>query len=46
MTHATERASTVQLRSDYRLSDSLEATSGQIFLTGTQALVRLPLMHK
>ncbi|CAD5377806.1 Indolepyruvate ferredoxin oxidoreductase, alpha and beta subunits [Pseudomonas sp. OF001] len=46
MTHATERASTVQLRSDYRLSDSLEATSGQIFLTGTQALVRLPLMQR
>ena len=36
----------MQLRDDYRLSDSLEATRGQIFLTGTQALVRLPLMQR
>ncbi|RZI41124.1 indolepyruvate ferredoxin oxidoreductase family protein [Herbaspirillum sp. HC18] len=33
-------------RSGYRLSDNLLATSGQVFLTGTQALVRLPLMQK
>ncbi|HQY28516.1 MAG TPA: indolepyruvate ferredoxin oxidoreductase family protein, partial [Burkholderiaceae bacterium] len=34
------------LRVDYRLEDSLAATSGPIFLTGTQALVRLPLMQR
>ena len=33
-----------ELRS-YRLADNLEATSGQVFLTGTQALIRLPLMQ-
>ncbi|WP_076998080.1 indolepyruvate ferredoxin oxidoreductase family protein [Variovorax sp. KK3] len=33
-------------RSDYRLSDSLWATGGCIFLTGTQALVRLMLMQR
>ena len=31
---------------DYRLSDNLTATRGRIFLTGTQALVRLPLMQR
>jgi indolepyruvate ferredoxin oxidoreductase len=31
---------------DYALSDSLWARSGQIFLTGTQALVRLMLMQR
>ena len=30
---------------DYRLSDNLTATQGRIFLTGTQALIRLPLMQ-
>ena len=30
---------------DVRLSDSLDATHGTVFLTGTQALVRLPLMQ-
>ncbi|MDK9703557.1 MAG: indolepyruvate ferredoxin oxidoreductase family protein [Sulfuritalea sp.] len=30
----------------YRLEDSLQADSGRIFLTGTQALVRLPLMQR
>jgi indolepyruvate ferredoxin oxidoreductase len=30
----------------YKLSDNLAATSGQVFLTGTQALVRLLLMQK
>jgi indolepyruvate ferredoxin oxidoreductase len=34
------------LRSDYQLSDNLLATAGQVFLTGTQALVRLPLMQR
>ena len=34
------------LRVDYRLEDSLAAASGPIFLTGTQALVRLPLMQR
>ena len=33
------------LRTDYRLADNLEAVQGQVFLTGTQALVRLPLMQ-
>ena len=33
-------------RPDYRLSDSLWATGGSIFLTGTQALVRLMLMQR
>jgi len=30
----------------YQLSDNLAASSGQVFLTGTQALVRLLLMQK
>jgi len=34
------------LRVDYRLEDNLAATSGPIFITGTQALVRLPLMQR
>ena len=33
-------------RPDYRLADGLWARGGQIFLTGTQALVRLPLMQR
>jgi indolepyruvate ferredoxin oxidoreductase len=33
-------------RPDYRLADSLWATGGAIFLTGTQALVRLLLMQR
>ncbi len=31
---------------DYRLQDNLAATSGSVFLTGTQALVRLLLMQR
>ncbi|MEA3088030.1 MAG: indolepyruvate ferredoxin oxidoreductase, partial [Paraburkholderia sp.] len=31
---------------DYQLSDNLTATRGRIFLTGTQALVRLALMQR
>src|SRR5215208_4214861 len=34
------------LRRDYELSDALWARSGRIFLTGTQALVRLALMQR
>src|SRR5215212_3794114 len=34
------------VRPDYRLSDSLWATGGSVFLTGTQALVRLMLMQR
>jgi indolepyruvate ferredoxin oxidoreductase len=34
------------VRADYRLSDSLWATGGAVFLTGTQALVRLMLMQR
>lgn len=33
-------------RGTYRLEDALTATRGQVFLTGTQALVRLPLMQR
>ena len=33
-------------RPDYRLSDNLWAKSGAVFLTGTQALVRLMLMQR
>ncbi|MEW6706193.1 MAG: indolepyruvate ferredoxin oxidoreductase family protein [Pseudomonadota bacterium] len=39
------RNSCVPLR-DYRLEDNLHAEAGSIFLTGTQALVRLPLMQR
>jgi hypothetical protein len=35
-----------KFRSAYALSDNLLSSSGQVFLTGTQALVRLPLMQK
>ena len=35
-----------QVRTDYELSAFLTAKSGQIFLTGTQALVRLPLVQR
>jgi indolepyruvate ferredoxin oxidoreductase len=31
---------------DYKLADNLGATRGAVFLTGTQALVRLPLMQR
>ena len=33
-------------RRDYRLGDNLWARQGQVFITGTQALVRLPLMQR
>ena len=39
MTHAIARP-------DYRLADNLEARQGQVFLTGTQALVRMTLMQR
>jgi len=32
--------------SDYKLTDNLSATSGRIFLTGTQALVRILLAQR
>lgn len=35
-----------KFRSDYQLSDNLLACEGQVFLTGIQALVRLPLMQR
>ena len=38
-------AATAALR-PYRLADNLAATSGVVFLTGTQALVRLLLMQR
>jgi indolepyruvate ferredoxin oxidoreductase len=34
------------VRADYQLSDALWARDGQVFLTGTQALVRLVLMQR
>jgi hypothetical protein len=34
------------LRPDFQLSDNLWAERGQVFLTGTQALVRLLLMQR
>jgi indolepyruvate ferredoxin oxidoreductase len=34
------------IRLDYKLSDNLLASGGKVFLTGTQALVRLPLMQR
>src|SRR5215208_8163113 len=34
------------LRRDYQLSDALWARTGRVFLTGTQALVRLMLMQR
>ena len=37
--------STSLARSDYRLADNLSAHAGTVFLTGTQALIRLPLMQ-
>ncbi len=39
-------ANTTPVRLDYRLGDNLTATGGQVFLTGTQALVRLLLMQR
>jgi indolepyruvate ferredoxin oxidoreductase len=42
----TTIAPTPLRRPDYKLSDNLWANSGAIFLTGTQALVRLMLMQK
>ncbi|HEX2542544.1 MAG TPA: indolepyruvate ferredoxin oxidoreductase family protein [Caldimonas sp.] len=33
-------------RADYRLADNLAASRGAVFLTGTQALIRLPLMQR
>jgi indolepyruvate ferredoxin oxidoreductase len=38
-------SATALARPDYRLADGLEAASGQVYLTGTQALVRLALMQ-
>ncbi|HZV92150.1 MAG TPA: hypothetical protein VFF72_02980, partial [Caldimonas sp.] len=32
-------------RPDYRLADNLAGEDGVVFLTGTQALIRLPLMQ-
>ncbi len=44
-TPSTSAAATPPLR-DYRLHDNLAADSGVVFLTGTQALVRLLLMQR
>ena len=37
---------TILVRPGYQLSDNLWATQGQVFLTGTQALVRLLVMQR
>src|SRR5258706_15152345 len=42
----TSIATAPSARPDYKLSDSLWAPGGAIFLTGTQALVRLMLMQR
>ncbi|MEB2399467.1 MAG: indolepyruvate ferredoxin oxidoreductase family protein [Alcaligenaceae bacterium] len=36
----------VQLDTQYRLEDNLNATSGRVFLTGTQALIRMLLSQR
>lgn len=41
---STNRLSTPAL-DDYQLEDRYLRTSGRVFLTGTQALVKLPLMQ-
>ena len=41
-----DRSSGTLARPDYRLTDNLWAEHGQVFLTGTQALVRLMLMQR
>ena len=46
MAETTMTDSPSLLRRDYRLADNLAATGGAIFLTGTQALVRLMLMQR
>ena len=43
---ATQIAPVAAALAPYQLTDNLVATRGQIFLTGTQALVRLPLMQR
>ena len=48
-THASGTSGNTQpvdVRLDYQLADNLTALNGQVFLTGTQALVRLPLMQR
>jgi len=46
MAETTMTGSPPLVRRDYRLSDNLSAGAGAIFLTGTQALVRLLLMQR
>jgi indolepyruvate ferredoxin oxidoreductase len=46
MTETTREAPTPLARPGYQLADALWARDGQIFLTGTQALVRLMLMQR
>ncbi len=41
-----QSANAATIRLDYRLGDNLTTTRGQVFLTGTQALVRLLLMQR
>ena len=45
-TKATPASPAQISRPDYKLSDSLWARSGSVFLTGTQALVRILLMQR
>ena len=41
-----EVAGTALADPGYRLDDNLKREQGRVFLTGTQALIRLPLMQK
>lgn len=43
---AAETTASPIVRPDYRLADNLSASDGAVFLTGTQALVRLLLMQR
>jgi indolepyruvate ferredoxin oxidoreductase len=46
MTETTREATAPLARPGYQLADALWAREGQIFLTGTQAIVRLMLMQR
>ena len=46
MDRATTAAGGMPIRDDYQLADNLTAEHGQIFLTGTQALIRLLLEQR
>ncbi|QNB01458.1 indolepyruvate ferredoxin oxidoreductase family protein [Massilia sp. Se16.2.3] len=43
---AEHNTATALVDPGYRLDDNLKRTQGRVFLTGTQALIRLPVMQK